>query len=73
MSGTNHGDDGRGYEVGRGTAGRKKIIGLIAGVIVGAFVVLLLIWLLASGNDVSQGAPAEHGTVATSVPGTEAS
>jgi flagellar basal body-associated protein FliL len=54
----NSGDDRQGYEVGRGAAGRKKIIALIIGVIIGAFVVLLLIWLLASGNDASEGAPA---------------
>jgi hypothetical protein len=59
MSSAGNGEDDRqGYEVGRGAAGRKKIIALILGVIVGAFVVLLLIWLLASGNDASEGAPA---------------
>ena len=51
-------DDGEGYEVGRGAAGRKKIIGLIVGVILAAFVVMLLIWLLGSGSDSSEGAPA---------------
>ena len=53
----NGGEDRQGYEVGRGAAGRNKIIAVIVGVIVGAFVVLLVIWLLASGNDASEGVP----------------
>ena len=53
----NGGDEGQGYEVGRGATGRKKIIGLILGVILGAFVILLLIWLLGNAGDSSEGAP----------------
>ena len=38
--------------------GRSNRRGLVLGVILAAFVVLLVLWLLASGNDASEGAPA---------------
>ena len=66
MSSRSDGDGERreGYEVGRGEAGRRKVITVIVGVILGIFVVLLTIWLLGRGSDSVEGArPASAGQV----------